>query len=160
MKTLIWDLDETVIDSKHRTPYFNNGDLDLETYRKLQTWDFIKKDKLLPLAKVMKSMYKKGYNTVILTARELTKHDLHSLNFLGLKAHLVLSRNDITDTHRNMSDAEYKLKHLQLANIDLSNAIMYDDNKRVKRLLREFGLTVHCAHKTNKRLRTRNETRL
>lgn len=152
IKTLIFDLDETVIDSTHRTPYFENGDLDLTSYKAMQTRKNIFRDKLLPLAKTMKKEYKNGKNIIILTARQMTKSDYDFLNFHNLQSHMILSRNDITNEHFNLTDSDYKLRHLKIANIDVKTAIMYDDNKKVKSLLRKNGLTVQCAIKINKKL--------
>ena len=152
MKTLIFDLDETVINSKHRTPYFENGDLDLARYKAMQTHKNIFKDTLLPLAKIMKREYKAGKTIIILTAREMTKSDYHFLKFHNLKSHVILSRNNIESEHFNLTDSEYKLRHLKIANIDIKNAIMYDDNRKVKSVLRKHGLTVQCAIKVNKKL--------
>lgn len=153
MTTLIFDLDNTTINSDARTPYFDNGDLDLTMYKVMQTRKNIFKDKLLPLAKVMRSAYNRGFEVVILTAREMTKADYDYLNFHNLKAHLILSRNNITDAHFNLTDSLYKLQHVKNANIDINNSIMYDDNALVKKVLRLNGLNVQCAHKINARLK-------
>lgn len=152
INTIIFDLDKTVINSDARTPYLPNGDLDLNTYKALQTRANIFKDKLLPLARVMRQAYKQGFNVVVLTARFMTKADYDYLNFHNLKYHAILSRNGITPDHNNLTDSLYKLKHLQDSNIDVKCAIMYDDNPHVKSTLRKAGLNVQCAIKTNSKL--------
>ena len=50
----IFDLDNTVIDSSHRQT-FVDGKLDLDAWTRDNTKKNIRKDSLLPIAKIMKS---------------------------------------------------------------------------------------------------------
>jgi hypothetical protein len=154
MKTIIFDLDETVINSNHRVkPYIKPcGSLDLNLYRKNATLINILKDKKLPLFSQIAKFKKQGYKIVICTARQLKLWDRLSFFMLGLKYDVMLSRNNISDIHSSLSDDLYKLIHLNNAGLINSNSIMFEDNKSVKSLLRQAGLTVLCAHKINKRL--------
>jgi FMN phosphatase YigB (HAD superfamily) len=148
--TLIFDLDETVIDSSHRTPNDAEGNLDLQAYIAKHTRKNVFKDKHLPLAKVMKNAKKAGHKVVILTARDMAKYDYDYLNFHGLHADLILSRNIADEKHYKMNDGDYKAKFI-LDNA-LQHGIMIDDNKNVKKALRKLGMVCLCAHKLNKRL--------
>jgi FMN phosphatase YigB (HAD superfamily) len=149
-KMLIFDLDETVIDSAHRTPNDAEGNLDLPAYIANHTRENVFKDKHLPLARILKQAKKRGIKTVILTARDMAKFDYDYLNFHGLNADLILSRDKASKEHYSLSDGEYKAKYI--LDYNLQNGIMIDDNKNVKKALRELGMVCLCAHKLNKRL--------
>ena len=51
----IFDLDGTVIDSTHRQTYREDGTLSISNWRENNTPDLIAQDKLLPLAKQMRT---------------------------------------------------------------------------------------------------------
>lgn len=148
--TLIFDLDETVIDSRHRTPNNPDGTLNLDAYRLGHYHKNVFRDKLLPLARVMRQAKKQGYRVVILTARDMKKCDYHYLNFHNLQADLILSRDKADQAHYNMGDGDYKAHFIRLHN--LHNAVMVDDSPKVKTALRGLGMPVLCAHKLNARL--------
>ena len=150
MQTLIFDLDETVINSLHRTPNDAEGNLDLVAYKAKHNRKNVFKDSHLPLARIMKQAKKIGYKVVILTARDMAKFDYDYLNFHSLNADLILSRNIATAEHYKMNDGDYKAKFI--IDNNLQNGIMIDDNKNVKKALRKLGMVVLCAHKLNKRL--------
>lgn len=148
--TLIFDLDETVIDSAHRTPNNPDGTLNLDAYRAMHSRKNVFKDKLLPLARVMRKAKKMGYPVVILTARDMANFDYDFLRFHNLDADLILSRDKATPAHYNFSDGDYKAEFIRLYN--LHNAIMIDDSAKVKTSLRALGMPVLCARKLNARL--------
>ena len=148
--TLIFDLDETVIDSRHRTPNNPDGTLNLPAYIANHSHKNVFRDKLLPLARVMRNAKKSGYKIVILTARDMKKCDYHYLNFHGLHADLILSRDIASREHYNMNDGDYKAHYIKMHN--LNHAVMIDDSPKVKTALRKIGMPVLCAHKLNKRL--------
>jgi FMN phosphatase YigB (HAD superfamily) len=150
MNTLIFDLDETIIDSAHRTPNDADGNLDLPAYIAKHNRKNVFKDKHLPLARIFKQAKKANYKIVILTARDMAKFDYDYLNFHGLNADLILSRNIADKNHYSMNDGDYKAKFI--LDYNLQNGLMFDDNKNVKKALRKLGMTVLCAHKLNKRL--------
>lgn len=149
----IFDLDETVIDSRHRTPNNPDGSLNLPRYLELQTRENIYKDTLLPIVRVMRARFVAGDFIVILTARGMSQADYDYLQDMDIPYHLILSRNDIPLDHYKLSDGKYKLRHilpfLDLAEFD--NVAMFDDAKLVKTELRKL-FPVLCAHKVNKRL--------
>ncbi len=152
IKTLIWDLDETILDSSHRTPNNADGTLNLDAYIAKHNRKNVFKDKHLNLIRVFRHFKKLGYYTVICTARRMAKFDYDYLNFHNIHADLILSRENTTKEHHGLNDGLYKLKHLLDAKIDFKTAIMFDDSSLVKSTLREAGLTVLCAHKINERL--------
>ena len=150
----IFDLDETLIDSRHRLSYLADGSLDLVHYRAVShTRANVMNDTLLPLAHVCRALYERGEIVIALTARHMADFDYDYLKAHNLNFSYILSRNDITKKHYNMPDGSYKLRHIKKAGIDLNNAIMFDDNASVKTELRLIGLPVICAIKLNQRLR-------
>ena len=68
---VIFDLDQTVINSNHRNPCNEDGTLNLERYFELKTRVNIFKDTLLPLAKIFKQVKKEGVPDDQLKARKL-----------------------------------------------------------------------------------------
>lgn len=149
----IFDLDETVIDSAHRTPNNPDGTLNLARYLELQNAENIFKDKLLPIVRLMRARFVAGDFVVILTARGMSAADYEFLESFYIPYHLILSRNDIPQDHYNLSDGAYKLRHV-LPLLDLCkgcNVIMFEDSKAVKKELRKH-FPVLCAHKINKKL--------
>jgi hypothetical protein len=155
----IFDLDKTVIDSDHRTPYHNNMDLDLNSYRKLQTHDNIMKDTLLPLASYMQALISQGETVVIVTARRMIKSDYIFLRKNGLKTAYICSRdqlfkrfdNDSAKMIYNLGDANYKwhwFSHLQ-GRYPLASFTVYDDHKGVLAVAQSFGFQVYDAINVN-----------
>ena len=114
-KIVIFDLDETVIDSSHRTPNKPDGTLDLNKYFELKNRENIFKDSLLPLAAKMKDLYASGeYHVVICTARHMDEDDFDFLEHHGLKYHEIFERGNVRKAHHyNLPDAEYKTKMLK-----------------------------------------------
>lgn len=110
----IFDLDQTVINSEHRTPNKPDGTLDFNKYFELKTYTNVLKDTALPLINVMQHLYNsKEWLVYVCTARELNHWDHESFENLGVKCHKILSRNDISESHYYSGDAEYKYKHLR-----------------------------------------------
>lgn len=155
---VIFDLDETVINSKHRTPNNPDGTLNLAAYRELHTADNVFKDTLLPMANVMRERYAAGDYIVILTARDMKAYDYAFLDAHNLPYHKIMSRDRCrTKLHYNMRDGEYKFywirTFLNLKQFSKLPVIMFDDAGPVKSALRRL-FPVICAHKANKKLLT------
>jgi hypothetical protein len=148
MKRLyVFDLDRTVINSDHRTPYDKDGNLILSEYKKLAVRENIMRDTLYPLANFMRRKIKEGRDFVaICTAREMGFWDWQFLTVNGMRPNLCMSRNKIDKSHYFMPDAAYKVEHLQrLMTGEHASAhkIMFDDNLAVVRAVQELpGFTV------------------
>jgi hypothetical protein len=112
---VIFDLDETVIDSSHRTPNKPDGTLDLDRYFDLKTRENVFKDKLLPLAEKMRECYANGnYHVVICTARHMNEDDYDFLEEHDLKFHEIFERGNVRKEHHYwLDDAQYKTKMLK-----------------------------------------------
>jgi len=114
-KIVVFDLDGTIVDSTHRTPNNPDGTLDLKGYYRNRTRENIFKDTLLPLAEVMRKMYKSGeYHVVVCTAREIDKDDTDFLNHHDIQYDEILERNNCRKKyHHGLEDALYKTKQLK-----------------------------------------------
>ncbi len=155
--TLIFDLDETVIDSSHRTPNHADGTLNLNAYIALHTPENVALDKLLPLARTMQRAIAQGYKVAILTARDMAQCDRDFLKSNGISPRHIYSRDRCkTKKHYKMRDGEYKAHWFKLMPLSLTqrHCIMFDDSAPVKRAMRDIGVTCLCAHKVNARLYT------
>lgn len=160
-RVYIFDLDKTVINSDHRTPYIGQ-DLDLAAYREMQTHDNIMKDELLPLASYMKQLMAQGETVAIVTARRMIKSDYIYLRQNGLKAVHICSRDKLFKCFDNVTakmiynlgDAAYKwhwFNHLQ-QRFPLAQFTVYDDHKGVLNVAKQFGFHAFDAVAINEML--------
>ena len=153
----IWDLDGTVIDSSHRYSTLPNGDIDLPQWIADNTRENIEQDKLLPLARLMRSNYRQGDIVIICTARVLGVWDHVFLADHGIKAQFILSRA-LGD---NRGDAEMKRQKLLALFADLKipfarwtrNATFYDDNQGVLDMAEKLGIRTRNAVQLNSKLK-------
>lgn len=153
----IFDLDETVINSAHRTPNNPDGTLNLAAYIEKHTPENVAKDTLLPLANTFLNLVKRDdVYIIICTARDMKECDYEFLTKNGLHANLILSRDKASAKHYKMGDGDYKTtwlkKTLGLKQFKGLPVIMWDDAKPVKSAVRKMGIPVICAHKANKYL--------
>lgn len=159
MSVIICDLDETIIDSGHRTPNNPDGTLNLAAYKEKHTAKNVFSDKLLPLVRLVKSAAKAGHTVVILTARDMKACDYAFLKIKGIPADVILSRDKASPRHYAQGDGEYKSTWIKKLRLDsLSSVIMLDDSAAVKKAVRRLGIPVLCARKLNKRLHSRGFT--
>jgi hypothetical protein len=153
--TILFDLDETVINSSHRTPNYPDGTLNLDAYIALHTPENVFKDTLLPLARTMQACIKAGYTVGILTARDMHEADYEYLKLNDIAPALIFSRDRCkTKEHYAMRDGPYKVEWVRCMSDELKRGhiVMFDDAKPVKAALRAIGVTCLCAHKVNKKL--------
>ena len=151
----VFDLDETLIDSKHRTPSHKDGTLDLDRYFAMKNRESIFKDTLLPLANTFRRLCRKRNYVVICTARAMNQDDRDFLTHHGLDAHLVLCRpEDGSENH--IKDPTLKARKIQrLRNLKQFRGkpvVMFDDAAPVIRKMREIGVTCLNAVKVNRQL--------
>ena len=153
---LIFDLDETIIDSSHRTPNNPDGTLNLAGYIARHTPENVARDTLLPLVRVMRQRYDAGDYIIICTARDMLECDYSFLKLHNIPYHKIMSRDIAKPGHYKLRDGEYKktwLKpYLNLKQFKNKPVIMFDDAKPVKSAVRGLGFPVLCAHKLNAKL--------
>ena len=135
MDVVVFDLDQTVVDSSHRTP-FCDGKLDVVGYISLQTRENIYKDKILPLGFKMQNAFAQSY-VVICTARIMTKDDYDFLQDNGLKFHEIYERGNVSPYIASLTDGEYKSKCLnKFKNIEYT---FYDDSDEVIKTFQTYS---------------------
>jgi len=152
---VIFDLDETIVDSSHRTPNNPDGTLNLPKYLEMKNRKNTLKDGLLPLAQIWKNLDLSENYVVVCTARTWADFDQEFLEIHGLKAHKILHRNsDGSENHQKDHHLKRKWlrKILNLKQFRKLPAIMFDDAKPVIAEMRSMGLVCMNAIKVNQRL--------
>lgn len=153
-RIVIFDLDETVVDSAHRTPNNPDGTLNLPLYLELKTRDNTMRDGLLPLAEFWRSLDLSETYVVVCTARTWAEFDQEFLDTHGLRAHKVIAR--FTEAECKMRDPELKRRGLsRLFNLKQFRNLpkyMFDDARPVIAEMRRMGITCMNSHKVNARL--------
>jgi FMN phosphatase YigB (HAD superfamily) len=154
-RIVVFDLDETIIDSKHRTPNRPDGTLDLQRYFEMKNRKSIFEDSLLPLAKVFKGLDRSQNYVVICTARAMNDDDFDFLRHHNLHAHLVLCR-PLDGSENHISDAALKARKIQrlrnLKQFQGKPVVMFDDAKPVIAAMRKIGVACLNAIFVNQRL--------
>lgn len=149
----IFDLDHTLICSKHRSLTLADGSLDLNAWRENCTLDKIFADTLLPLADYARHLIDSGHDVIACTARVMSEHDYAFLRFHGFRFSRILSRPaDCT-----MPDHELKVMLLrddaamigEFFKTYADNAMLFDDNAKVLETLRVFGFSCFNALELN-----------
>lgn len=154
-RVVIFDLDETVVDSAHRTPNHPDGTLNLPLYLTLKTRENTLRDGLLPLAKYWKSLDLSETYVIVCTARTWSDFDQEFLDNHGLRAHKIIAR--FTEAQKRMRDPDLKRRGLsklfalrQFRNLP---KYMFDDAKPVIAEMRRMGLVCLNSHKVNRKLK-------
>lgn len=158
MAFMIFDLDRTVICSKHRASILPNGSLDLAHWRENSTFDMIMRDSLLPLAKSMRNLYVCGHTIIVCTARLMSNADFYYLAHNKLPYDFILHRAMHPEAE-TIGDAQLKVDLLHsfftergFESIRDAKAIMFDDNVKVIERLRREGVHVYDAIEMNAKL--------
>ena len=148
---IIFDLDMTVVDSRHRTPNKPDGTLDLQGYFSLRNRDSIMRDTLLPLAKAMRALAKDNY-IIIATARSVDEADYEFMKRNNLPYNKFFSR----EWGSMEKDASLKLRQikklLNLRQFHGKPCYMFDDASPVIREMRKAGIRCLNSHKVNRKL--------
>lgn len=154
-RIVVFDLDETIIDSAHRTPNRADGTLDLERYFAMKNRESIFEDKLLPLANTFKRLDRKDNYIVICTARAMNADDFDFLRHHNLHAHVILCR-PLDGSENHIKDAALKARKIQrLRNLKQFRGlpvVMFDDSQPVIAAMRKIGVACLNAIRVNQRL--------
>ena len=152
----IFDLDHTVVDSSHRQLTSVDGSLDLQNWIANCTKEKILADKVLPIAKIMRSAYRNGHTVIICTARVLSVWDHVFLADNNLRSHAILSRAKGDDRLDHEMKRDLLLKHFKSLKIPVArwtrNAVFYDDNQGVLDMANKLGISTRDALTLNKQL--------
>jgi len=153
MAYVIFDLDGTVICSKHRYRDLPCGMIDLQYWFDMATPENVAKDSLLPLAGSMKRLYDR-HTIIVCTARTMKEADWKYLSDNGLKFHDALFR--VEGDMRGDGDMKTSLLTNYFAERNTTaaaeNVIMFDDNVKVIAAMRE--MKIHCfdANEMNRKM--------
>lgn len=144
MKNHIFDLDGTIICSKHRQRLLVNGDLDLAHWiANMGNPEMVFRDKLLPMSVLWRTFQSEGNLPAVCTSRQITSADTDYLHMHGLHYSKFMSRKPNDHT----GDAAYKVAHIR-AHLDAtgweaSATTLYDDHDGVREAVkRELGVRV------------------
>jgi len=155
MKTYIFDLDHTVIDSTHRQLTKADGSLDLAHWIENNTPEKIAADSLLPIANLWKAQQMSAKNEIVVcTARVFGAADAQFLDDHGLYADAILSR-PMGDSSPDWMLKERLLRQYasdtgrSWARFCLS-AVMYDDNESVVKMAYLNNIDAYNAVALNK----------
>tara|TARA_B000000441_G_C21716563_1_gene336128 strand:+ start:495 stop:992 length:498 start_codon:yes stop_codon:yes gene_type:complete len=150
----VFDLDQTIVDSSHRTP-LKNGRVDIPAYVRLQTPKNIDKDSILPLADKMRREFKRSF-IVVCTARKMTDYDYLFLKRNNLFFDEIYERGNVPSHISKLQDAEYKSACLHKYK-DI-NYTFYDDSKEVIKKFKNFdNVKMVDSVSLNKRLLRRRK---
>lgn len=149
MKLAIFDLDGTVICSKHRHATREDGSLDLEHWVANSTAEKIMRDSLLPLVNEMRLRYARGEKVIICTARVMTRADYRFLLINNVPFDFSISR----PKGCTLPDAEHKelrlTRLLKRLNVKPGRVELWDDNDSVLTMAKRMGIKTHDAKKLN-----------
>jgi len=106
---LLFDLDGTMICSKHRQNTLPDGTLNLEAWIENNTHEKIMLDTLLPLSELWKYAQQKNHTIIVCTARVCSNSDFTFLENNGLFFNYFLSR----PAGNNMPDSTLKIALLK-----------------------------------------------
>jgi hypothetical protein len=155
----IWDLDNTIVDSKHRQVTLADGTLNLAHWIENNTEKKIMKDTLLPAVIWLRNQYaqRPKHCIIICTARVLGAADYAYFMENDIPFHVMLDR----PMGCMLSDAELKDIQLRLyAHNDgftwsefCNDAEIYDDSLPVLQRMQKIGIKTHDATLLNHRLK-------
>lgn len=92
MQNSIFDLDGTVICSKHRYTALPDGGIDLPAWIRDSTRENCFKDSLLPAVRTMRRDFKAGCRVIICTSRVMSEWDFDFLKANNVPYHVMLDR--------------------------------------------------------------------
>ncbi len=150
----IFDLDDTIIDAKHRGALGSDGSGDLNHWRKNCTPEKIMLDSALPFLRVLEKV-RSEHTIIICTSRVFQSADYQLLRALGISwDHLITRPKGCEEPC-----APLKLRQLAAWSVDYymsweeftNDTIMFDDNTGVQSLLRSCGMRVICPINYNQK---------
>lgn len=138
----VFDLDGTVIDSRHRYQALPCGNIDLPHWLANCTREQTFKDSLLPRANTMRRVFNEGHHTIVCTSRTVSAIWADFLDSHGLYADAILARPE------GCNDSCPDLKEYMLDEyfsgigtcLDAERVVMYEDHPGVIARLAKRGV--------------------
>jgi hypothetical protein len=156
MQISVFDLDGTVVCSKHRYKSLVGGGIDLPYWIANNTAANCHKDSLLPTVRTMRKDYKAGCTVIVCTARVLSAWDYEFFMNNDIPYHVMLDR----PAGCTINDADLKEMQLRLyahsQNISWAKFCMtsmfFEDADIVLDRMAEIGMPTIDARDWNKQL--------
>ena len=143
LRTYIFDLDMTVIDSSHRKVSLPDGSIDLLHWKENCTPEKIFKDEVMPLATFMREAYR-HHRVVICTARELSAFDIMYLRANNLPYDMILHRGKNDHRPDGKLKSDLISDFLFMYSVEPSDCVFFEDNLSVHEAMKPLGiLTIH-----------------
>ena len=138
----VFDLDGTVIDSRHRYRSLPCGNIDLQHWLDNCTREQTFKDTLMPRAHTMRRVFNQGFHTIVCTSRTISPIWLDFLDSHGLYADAILARPE------GCMDSDADLKEYMLDEyfsglgtcLDAERVVMFEDHLGVVERLSRRGV--------------------
>ncbi len=154
MQHVIFDLDGTVVCSKHRYRAIEGGGIDLPYWIEQNSRENCLNDSLLPVVRTLRNDYKAGSNIIICTARVLSEWDYEFFMENDIPFHVMLDR----PSGCTLNDADLKEFQLRLyahqqgiswAKFCLTS-MFFEDARIVLDRMMEIGIPTIDATKWNR----------
>lgn len=149
----IFDLDGTVLCSKHRQLTCPDGTLNLSHWIENSTPEKVLKDSVLPIADIMRKSFNKNYETLVCTARVMGDVDFLLLKKHELNYHAILHRPEGCNTQDALLKEIQLRLYAQSRGISwkqfIAETIMFDDSASVLARMSEIGLKCFNAVEFN-----------
>lgn len=128
----IFDLDDTLVDSSHRSKYFEDGTLDISHWKLNSTKDNIFNDVVYSdMFEIFKYLYHRDDCLVVaVTSRVLSEHDIEYLHSKGIFFNDYLHRDSgmlLDSKHLQFILKDYELKGVLLTNYFKLNQIQNEN---------------------------------
>ena len=157
MQYVIFDLDNTIINSKHRKLTRADGTIDLDHWIENNTPEKVQKDTLLPCVETLRKDYAAGCKIIICTSRVLGVHDYEFFMLNDVPYHIMLDRP--MGSHAADADLkEFLLRNYVHQNLNCTWAqfclmsMLYDDSESVLERMHKIRMPTIDAILWNKRL--------
>lgn len=146
----VFDLDLTVIDTRHRIDFLDDGSQDIDAWIRKCTAEYIAKDTLLPLANYWKHQQSLGKKIAVITSRVMQAADYRFLENHGLEYYFLLSRleNDRRPCHE-YKRAQFQRLH-KVTGIAYPFMRYFEDNDACLEMAEKLGVTCFDAKVYNR----------
>ncbi len=156
----IFDLDNTVICSKHRQSCHADGTLDLDHWIENSTAKKVAKDTLLPCAELMRNAWNIGHIIVVCTSRVMGTADLEFMgNHRLYYTHMLSRPNGCSMSDPDLKDIQFRL-FAQSQNISwvrfCETSIFFEDSKPILDRMKSIGVDCTDANEWNFHLKRAN----
>jgi len=156
MQTALFDIDNTIVCSKHRYTALPNGDIDLLAWVRDNTRENCFKDSLLPAIRTLRNDYRFGFTVILCTARVLSAWDYDFFKENDIPFHVMLDRPkgcmfgdaDLKEFQLRLYAHQHKISWRRFC----ETSMFFEDNPSVLDRMAEIGIETVDAVAWNKKL--------